>query len=289
MAAFFASCAAAWRAKLGATQYHAGAKVTMPREATMRHARATAPPLTQHSMRPTPALRAYHDRVAALAEQIRATEDISTIIDMLNEALAETRQLRTGDDELVAARRKVAEAERSIEAMKTELEQVKALVQQDPLTDTLNRRGIDDAFRREAARCDRSGAKLCVALIDLDDFKQINDRYGHPVGDRALQHVAAIARDALRPTDRIGRFGGEEFLFLLPDIGATECIAVLNRIKRSLAARALLDAGTPVKISFSGGVVERAGQESLNDLIARADGALYRAKHAGKNRITLAA
>jgi diguanylate cyclase len=254
----------------------------------MRHPRAAALPLAQRAAPRTPALRAYSERVATLAERIRATEDISAIIEMLNEALVETRQLRASDDELAQARRKVAEAERNIEAMTSELEQVKALVQQDPLTGTLNRRGIDDAFRREAARCDRNGTRLCVALIDLDDFKRINDTYGHPVGDRALRHVADIARDTLRPTDRIGRFGGEEFLFLLPDIGATECVAVLDRIKRSLCARALVEAGVAIKIAFSGGVVERVGQETLNDLIARADGALYEAKRAGKNRITLA-
>lgn len=260
----------------------------MQNQATMRQSRTTASTMGTGTTRPATTLRNYRDRVTALAERIRGTEDISTIIDMLNEALAETRQLRGPEEALVAARRKVAEAERSIESMRNELEQVKSMLHQDPLTGTLNRRGIDDAFLREAARCDRHGGKLSLALIDLDDFKRLNDNFGHQVGDRALVHVAEVVRNALRPTDRIGRFGGEEFLILLPDTGVKECAAVLNRIQRELAARPLDGAGERLVITFSGGLIERRAQESLVQLIERADQALYQAKRAGKNRVTLA-
>ena len=206
---------------------------------------------------------------------------------MLNQALVETRRLRTKDDELAQARRKAEEAERNIEAMRNELEQVKAMLQQDPLTGTLNRRGIDDAFRQEASRCDRHGGRLCVALIDLDNFKSINDSLGHQCGDNALVHVTNVVRASLRPTDRMGRFGGEEFLILLPETALRESAGVLARIKRELAAKPLLENETSLKITFSGGVAERAEREPLERLLARADAALYQAKHAGKNRITL--
>lgn len=233
-------------------------------------------------------LRTYRDRVTALAERIRGTDDISAIIAMLDQALLETRQLRAPEDELAAAQRKVAEAERDIETMRDELEQVKAMLHQDPLTGTLNRRGIDDAFRQEASRCDRHGAHLSVAIIDLDDFKALNDSFGHQTGDRALMHVAAVVRSTLRPTDRIGRFGGEEFLLLLPDTALHESAAVMARIKRQLAAQPLAEKEVSVRITFSGGVAERAERESIDALLARADAALYQAKRAGKNRITLA-
>ncbi len=206
---------------------------------------------------------------------------------MLNQALAETRRLRSKDDELIAARRKVGEAEHTIELMRNELEQVKAMLQQDPLTGTLNRRGIDDAFRQEASRCDRGGARLCVALIDLDNFKSVNDTLGHQSGDNALIHVTNVVRGTLRPTDRIGRFGGEEFLILLPDTELKESAGVLARVKRELASRPLVEKDHSLKITFSAGVTERTEREPLDQLLARADAALYQAKRAGKNRITL--
>ncbi len=234
------------------------------------------------------ALGNYRDRVTALAERIRGTEDVSAIISILNQALTETRRLRVREDALVAAQRKVADAERSIEAMRNELEQVKAMLHQDPLTGTLNRRGIDDAFRQEASRCDRHGGRLSVVLIDIDNFKLLNDTLGHPAGDRALIHIANIVTNTLRPTDRVGRFGGEEFMLLLPDTRLNQSSAVMARIKRELAARPLEENNTRITITFSGGVAQRAEQETLDEIIARADAALYQAKAAGKNRIVLA-
>lgn len=259
----------------------------MPNEASLRRSR---PGPQRASGEPTATRDQpgdYGSRINALAERIRATDDLSTIIGMLNQALVETRRLRSKDDELAAAQRKVEEAERNIEAMKDELEQVKAMLHQDPLTGTLNRRGIDDAFHREASRCDRQGSRLCVALIDLDNFKSINDTLGHQSGDNALVHVTRVVRSSLRPTDRIGRFGGEEFLILLPDTALKECAGVFARIKRELAAQPLKEKELSLKITFSGGVAERAEREPLETLLARVDAALFQAKRAGKNRITL--
>lgn len=233
-------------------------------------------------------LGTYRGRINALAEKIRGTDDLSAIIGMLNQALAETRRLRSRDHELAAAKRKVEEATRSIEAMKDELVQVKAMLHQDPLTGTLNRRGIDEAFRQEASRCDRHGVRMCVALIDLDNFKSINDTLGHQCGDHVLVHVAQSVRATLRPTDRIGRFGGEEFMLLLPETALRESAGVLARIKRELAAKPFLEKELPLKITFSGGIAERAEREPFETLLERADAALYQAKRAGKNRITLA-
>ena len=233
-------------------------------------------------------LGTYRSRISALAERIRGTTDLSAIIDMLNQALAETRRLRSKDNELAQAKRKVEEATRSIEAMRNELEQVKAMLHQDPLTATLNRRGIDEAFRQEASRCDRHGVRMCIALIDLDNFKSINDTLGHQSGDNVLVHVADVVRSTLRPTDRVGRFGGEEFLLLLPETALKESAGVLARIKRELAARPLVEKDLPLKITFSGGIAERGERETLESMLERADAALYQAKRAGKNRITLA-
>jgi diguanylate cyclase len=260
----------------------------MSTQATMRRSKALPAKSAEYGIVAAPDFGLYRDRVTALAERIRGTSDVSTIIGILNQALTETRRLRVHEEALAAAQRKVAEAERSIEAMRNELQQVKAMLHRDPLTGTLNRRGIDNAFRREASRCDRHGSRLCVALIDIDNFKALNDRLGHQVGDRALVHIASVVTNTLRPADRIGRFGGEEFLLILPETGLSQSAAALARIKRELAAHALEEADTRVKITFSAGVAERYERESLDAVIARADAALYQAKHAGKNRTALA-
>jgi diguanylate cyclase len=258
----------------------------MPSQAAVRRHKSAA---LRADPSATPAqLSDYRARINALAQRIRGTDDISAIIGMLNQALAETRRLRSKDEELIAARRKVEVAERSIEAMKFELEQVKAMLQQDPLTSTLNRRGINDAFRQEASRCDRHSTPLCIALIDLDDFKAVNDTHGHQAGDQALVHVTNVVRTRLRPTDRIGRFGGEEFLILLPDTALRESVGVFTRIKRELAAKPLAARDSAIKITFSAGIAERTRGEALEAILERADSALYQAKQAGKNRITLA-
>ena len=260
----------------------------MSSQATMRRTSAITPNNGEPTVSDHTGLNVYRDRVTALAERIRGTRDVSAIIGMLNQALAETRRLKTREDDLAAAKRKVAQAEREIEAMRNELEQVKSLLQLDPLTGLLNRRGIDAAFRQEASRCERQGSALCVALLDIDNFKALNDKLGHPAGDRALTHLAAVVTHTLRPTDRVGRFGGEEFLLLLPDTALAQSAPVMARIKRELAARPLLEGDTDIKLTFSAGVAQRHPRESLDAVVARADAALYQAKHAGKNRTTLA-
>jgi diguanylate cyclase len=260
----------------------------MPNQAALRKPKATTTRATPNQADAPASLGEYRERITALAQRIRGTDDISSIIGMLNHALAETRSLRAKDTELAAARRKVVEAERSIESIRNELERVKAMLHQDPLTGMLNRRGIDEAFRQEASRCDRRSSTLCVAMLDIDDFKSVNDSFGHQVGDDALVHIADVVRASLRPTDRIGRFGGEEFLVLLPDTELKEAAGVLTRIKRELALKPLAPKTLNLRMTFSGGVTERSGREALEELLARADSALYQAKRAGKNRLILA-
>lgn len=258
----------------------------MNSHATMRLAGSTTPP-GAGELAAAATLDEYQQRVSALAERIRGTDNLAAIIDMLSQALTETRRLRTGEAELEAARRQVAEAESSIESMRRELEQVKAMLHQDPLTGTLNRRGLDEAYRQEAARCDRHGGRLSVALIDIDNFKVLNDTRGHPVGDRALVHFARLVRGTLRPTDRVGRMGGEEFLVLLPDTGPAEAGKVMARIRGELAASPLLEEDQAIVIAFSSGIAARLPGEPFDALLQRADAALYAAKAGGKNRCTI--
>lgn len=227
----------------------------------------------------------YYRKVEGYAEKIRGMSDVDEIIKVLDIVLSETRELRLSD-EVCAAQEQVKHAENKIESLKDELEQLRELVQTDQMTGALNRRGLNEVFAREAARADRHAHPLSLALLDLDDFKAINDTYGHAFGDRALIHLASTAREVLRPSDVIARFGGEEFVILLPDADTEEAILVIRRLQNSLVKHFLItDDEQLLPFTFSAGVASRSFSENQNSLISRADNALYQAKRAGKNRI----
>ncbi len=229
----------------------------------------------------------YYKRIETYAQQIRQTSDISDIISILDQALGQTRALHTSN-EVANARRQVVNAEQRIEQLKSELELVNKLVREDQLTGALNRRGLDDALTREAARAERNGTPLCIVLIDTDNFKQINDTHGHQLGDIVLVHLVAIIKETIRAHDLIGRYGGDEFIVLLPDSRIEEATAVMNRLRRELASKPVSWGSQQLLVTFSAGVATRLRGETDADLIRRADKALYEAKHVGKNRIMVA-
>ena len=109
------------------------------------------------------------------------------------------------------------QAEDRIMQLETQLAQMSALVREDPLTRSLNRRGLEDEFAREASRADRYKTPFCIAVLDIDNFKALNDKRGHQTGDEALIHLVKVAKEELRLTDHIARLGGEEFLIMLPN------------------------------------------------------------------------
>ena len=234
----------------------------------------------------------YHARLESYARKIRQTEDIAQLNAVLADLLADTgaAQLDTARtrDELLAAQRHVEAAEARVRALELELEQVSELVQEDQLTGVLNRRGLDDSFQREAARAERNGAPLCVSLLDIDNFKQLNDVHGHQTGDEALQHLVRVTRRTMRPSDVLARYGGEEFMLLLPDTRVEEAVEVMVRLQRNLTKAFFLHDNERVLITFSAGVALRASGEPQSSVIDRADKALYQAKRSGKNRVCAA-
>ncbi|AKJ31637.1 diguanylate cyclase [Caldimonas brevitalea] len=170
--------------------------------------------------------------------------------------------------------------------------QVERLMMRDPLTGLFNRQYMQLALERECARHMRSGAGFCVALIDLDHFKRINDTCGHHVGDAVLIGFAEAARAALRETDVICRWGGEEFLVLLPHPGTLPGpagLAAVDRLREHVAAQRFCAAAPQVQVTFSAGVALHAAGEGVSELVARADHALYQAKADGRDRCVLAA
>ena len=158
------------------------------------------------------------------------------------------------------------------------------LANHDSLTNALTRRNLDDACRSELERCRRHGRSMALLMMDLDHFKAINDRYGHQTGDRVLTTFVAKVNALLRGPDQLGRFGGEEFVALLPDTALDE--ALLDA-ERSRDACALADQAPACTVSI-GVTTNQRDDDSVDTLLARADTALYRAKANGRNRVETA-
>ena len=231
----------------------------------------------------------YHQKIEDLSKRMEHTEDIDQLGEILEQTVCETRTMQQSTlrsrDDLVQARAQAEAAESKIRRLESELEQVSSKVREDQLTGMLNRRGLEDEFTRAIAASERRKEPLCVALLDIDNFKQLNDAHGHQAGDDALVHLANVIKAAVRPTDVIARYGGEEFLVLLPDSDLQSAIAVMTRLQRDLTKQFFLLDQRRLLITFSAGVELRATGESQQAIIARADKAMYEAKRNGKNRV----
>jgi diguanylate cyclase (GGDEF)-like protein len=159
------------------------------------------------------------------------------------------------------------------------VQEISRLSQTDHLTGIANRARWDVELAREAARSERSGAPLSLALIDIDHFKRTNDEFGHGAGDQLLKAAAAAWQPALRLTDLIARYGGDEFGLLLPETELHAAREVIDRMRRA----------TSDAISFSAGIAQLRRGETAEELAARADKALYAAKREGRGRVNAAA
>lgn len=234
----------------------------------------------------------FGERIEDYSRRIKETDDIGQLDGLLHDLMQETRGMRTdvlrSRDELVETRKKVHDYEDRIRALEQELSQVSEKVREDQLTQALNRRGLEETYAVEIARCSRKSRPLCLALLDIDNFKQLNDRLGHQAGDDALVHLVAVIRETVRPSDSVARFGGEEFVIVLPETGLEEAMAIISRVQRSLTRRFFLANNERILITFSAGVALHDGSETRDAIIARADAALYQAKRAGKNRVVAA-
>ncbi|MDP3518647.1 MAG: GGDEF domain-containing protein [Pseudohongiella sp.] len=159
----------------------------------------------------------------------------------------------------------------------------------DPLTGLSNRRHYEMLFEREHDRCRRHHSALTLGMIDLDHFKRVNDTCGHEFGDRVLQFTAEILQRPLRHSDILGRFGGEEFILILPDTDIAQAQAVAERMRLSLEQDALVKDGTAVTVTATFALTQVLAEDAdIQECIRRADHALYEGKRAGRNRVALA-
>lgn len=231
----------------------------------------------------------YHDKIEKCAEKISAANDLAELNDVIEEVVRETRVIQLNAqrsrDELCGLKARVSEAEQEVVRLQNELAETSEMVRHDQLTGALNRRGLEETLDRELARASRRQAPLCIALLDVDNFKSLNDAYGHQTGDDALVHLARVIRETMRPHDTLARYGGEEFLIILPDTPLLDAVAAVTRLQRELTKRFFLHNNEKLLITFSAGVTAFRSEENRNETIARADAAMYQAKRTGKNRV----
>ena len=234
----------------------------------------------------------FHDRISGYATRIEQADNLSDLSDVVSAVMSDTRSIQANmhrsRDDLLAARKQVEVYQGRIVELQKELVSVSDRLHEDQLTSLLNRRGLGRAFEIEASRAERHGETLCLSILDIDNFKHLNDTLGHHAGDLALVHLASVVRQSIRPSDIISRYGGEEFVILLPETPLEVAVQVMARVQRDLTRRFFLHNHERVLITFSAGVAQRTAGESQDQLVERADRALYKAKQAGKNRVAAA-
>jgi diguanylate cyclase (GGDEF)-like protein len=153
----------------------------------------------------------------------------------------------------------------------------------DPLTGLPNRRALDERLQQEWARLLRHGGNLSVIMADIDHFKNVNDRFGHPAGDQVLRHVARLLAAGCRESDVPARYGGEEFVVITPETSLSDALKFADRLRVSICVQPLMVQGRAVETTVSFGVADNEGLASPEELVQLADDALYRAKSAGRN------
>lgn len=208
------------------------------------------------------------------------------------------RELAEGELEILRDLARIVETELQVDALSqarselaSDLDAARRQVYIDTLTQTWNRAGILEILQREHARARRTKSLLGIAMVDLDNFKAVNDTYGHLTGDRVLRAAAERMIEAVRPYDAVGRYGGEEFLIVLAERDVERVAAIAERVRANIAQRPVSVDRRAIAISASVGVAcsdAPLGQQDVHQLLQRADEALYSAKRSGRNRVVIA-
>ncbi len=224
---------------------------------------------------------AYRSAVVLLE---RPNLDLDTAVAALRRGVQDFLVEPIGDAELVARVEAAGRTKVLQEELVVQSERLEAMLFEDPLTGLSNRRFILTQLAGAVSAARRHGRALSVAIVDIDHFKSVNDTYGHAAGDRVLAAVAGSLREQLRAEDQLGRLGGEEFLALLPDAGASAAAAAAEKLRAEVAALRVEHDGLDMGVTISIGWAAWEG-EPAEELMRRADEALYDAKRSGRDRV----
>ncbi|WP_051711124.1 GGDEF domain-containing protein [Andreprevotia chitinilytica] len=231
-------------------------------------------------------LGALHDTRQAHVDRRMTVEEAHSVLEgLLTELIDSTSSIHGA---VSASSGDLSSIRDAVKHIEEDLAFNRKMLEQDALTGALNRQGFDHVLAREVKRALRHEQKLSVVLFDLDDFKLINDRYGHLTGDQVLIHVTNLAKAVLRESDLLVRYGGEEFLLLLPETDVNGARYVVDRMRTVAHRTPFLHKNQRVDVNFSSGIAELKADENGRALVLRADEALYRAKHSGRGRIEIA-
>ncbi len=230
----------------------------------------------------------FHESVGRYADVIEKADSLESLAGAVREMVEESRSVQSlvqqAQARLQSEHSKADELTRRVDELELELRRLSQEVSTDQLTQIANRRGLLAVFDVERARVEREGSVLSVGLLDIDNFKRLNDELGHSAGDEALKSLAAVVSQTLRPTDMVARYGGEEFVVLLPNTPVEEGQQILTRLQRSLSGGLFMHEQKQVFVTFSAGVTAYRLDERIEEALERADQALYEAKRTGKNR-----
>lgn len=243
---------------------------------------------------------AVQNQMADMESDVAEAADIDTLKTAIHARLhkirehmshycdAENQRLQSTEEQVTQLQAKVQQLEQESSHLRETLRQNRKQMVHDSVTGIFNRLALDERLAQEYARWKRHRVPLSIAVLDIDHFKHINDRYGHKAGDKALRIVAQRLRGMSRETDFLARFGGEEFVLIMPDTAAEDARVAADKLRKAVAATPFHYDGSPIRLTLSAGVAELMAQDDLDSLFRRADAALYQAKDEGRNRCILA-
>lgn len=230
-------------------------------------------------------LDAHNRSMRNSIDALNHTEEKQEILALLQIVSATAHSIHQSVE---ATHQELVETQSALETMRSELQETRQQMMLDPLTGARNRFSMDITLNQEIARARRTQSKFSVALLDLDHFKSVNDNHGHDAGDQLLLYFTQLSKSVMRESDILFRYGGEEFLMLLPETELRGATFMLERLRAMLVKSPLKYKDQRIAARFSAGVAELQADEHGSHLLQRADRALYAAKNGGRNLIVAA-